>query len=74
VVAFATGGIPEVVDPGITGVLTHTPAEMARSTIELLCDEARRSAMSRAAREAWQQRFTLDKFQDRLLAMIEDLA
>lgn len=72
VVAFASGGIPEVVDHGRTGFLAGSVEEMARGAIELLsCDSARRNAITGAARESWQTRFTPECFEPRLLRAVE---
>lgn len=72
VIAFASGGIPEVVDHGRTGFLAESVDEMARRAIELLSgDAARRNAITGAARESWQTRFTPECFEPRLLRAVE---
>ena len=52
-VAFAVGGIPEVVESGQSGQLVPfgDPAALARTVEALLADPARRTAMGTAARE-----------------------
>lgn len=52
VVSFPTGGVGEVVDDGVTGVVlrSHDPAAMADTVEALLSDEPRRQAMSEEAR------------------------
>ena len=58
VIAFPSGGIPEVIDPGVNGMLAAGPDEMARQAVELLtAGAARRTAMAAAARETWSRRF-----------------
>jgi len=72
VIAFGTGGIPEVMENGATGVLTRSVEEMAREAVALLTDgPERRISMARAARREWEQRFTLAKFHYALLRLIE---
>jgi glycosyltransferase involved in cell wall biosynthesis len=72
VVAFASGGIPEVVDHGRTGLLVRSVDEMAHCAIELLSgDFARLCTITRAARESWRTRFTPECFELRLLRALE---
>jgi glycosyltransferase involved in cell wall biosynthesis len=72
VIAFDTGGIPEVVENGVTGVLARSVEEMARATVSLLTgDRERRLSMARAARLDWERRFTLAKFQESILGALE---
>jgi glycosyltransferase involved in cell wall biosynthesis len=58
VVATAVGGIPELVEPGRTGVLVPpgSPVAMANELTKLLTDPERRSRMSSAARRAAAER------------------
>jgi glycosyltransferase involved in cell wall biosynthesis len=72
VIAFASGGIPEVVEDGVTGLLANTPEHMARLAIELLTGDARRLiSMAQAAHESWARRFTLDRYRRQILIAIE---
>jgi glycosyltransferase involved in cell wall biosynthesis len=71
VIAFGNGGIPEVVDDGRTGRLVRSVEEMARAAIDLLADPARRVAMSAAARECWEQRFTLERYRGEMIEALE---
>ncbi len=71
VVAFPSGGIPEVVEHGRTGMLAGSVAGMARCAIELLGDRARAEAISRAARESWQRRFTLERYRRQMLDRLQ---
>uniref|UniRef100_Q01S28 Glycosyl transferase, group 1 n=1 Tax=Solibacter usitatus (strain Ellin6076) TaxID=234267 RepID=Q01S28_SOLUE len=70
VVAFPSGGIPEVVDHGVTGMLAKGVEEMAECAIELLTGE-RRAAMVAAARESWERRFTLERYRREMMAAME---
>jgi len=68
VIAFASGGIPEVIEHGRTGFLARSTEEMARCTIDLLRGGRERlCSISQAARDAWETRFTPECFQLRLL-------
>ena len=75
VVAFASGGIPEVVEAGVTGLLAHTSEDMAKRAVELISgDAARRIAIAHAARESWERRFTLERYHQGILRTIEAAA
>jgi glycosyltransferase involved in cell wall biosynthesis len=61
-VASRVGSVAEVVDDGRTGLLARTDAaDLARCTVELLRDPARRKAMGRAARARCAQHFSGDR-------------
>ena len=68
VVATRVGGLAEVVDDGVTGVLVEPgePAALAAAVIDVL---GRRDTMSAAARQA-AQRFGADAYADRVEALI----
>ncbi len=71
VIAFRSGGIPEVV-AGPYGTLANSVEQMAALAIELLRGpEDRLARMSEAAREQWRRRFTLDRYRQDVLATIE---
>src|SRR5581483_4302642 len=62
VVATAVGGIPEVVEPGRTGLLVsaddRAPDTLARAIEKLLADHARRAAMGAAAQARARKNFS----------------
>jgi glycosyltransferase involved in cell wall biosynthesis len=75
VIAFSSGGIPEVVEHGRTAFLVRSVEEMAACTLELLSgDDARLQCISEAARNAWETRFTPERFRHRLLEAVETAA
>jgi len=61
-VATRVGGIPEVVDDNVTGLLAPfgDVAALARAVQELIQDPARRSAMGRAGQRVAAERFSAD--------------
>ena len=69
VVATAVGGIPEVVQDGLTGYLVTSGdvAGLARSTSLLLADSGRKSSMGRAGRLRVEEKFNIK----RMVAEIE---
>lgn len=67
VIAFPSGGIPEIVENGRTGLLAQSAGEMARLALELIRDGKRRSAIAAAGRESWAERFTLERWQNSVL-------
>jgi N-acetyl-alpha-D-glucosaminyl L-malate synthase BshA len=63
VVASRVGGLPEVIEDGVTGFL-HPPEaldEMAASAVMLLTDAARHQAVARAARQRVQVHFSVER-------------
>ncbi len=72
VIAFPSGGIPEVVEDGVTGLLANSPEEMAHRAIHLLMgDPCRLISIAQAARESWARRFTLERYHQEILRAIE---
>jgi glycosyltransferase involved in cell wall biosynthesis len=59
VVATAVGGIPEIIDDGVTGLLVepYQPEAMAEALAELVQDSARATALGRALNESVVRRF-----------------
>lgn len=68
VVAFAVGGIPEVITPRHDGFLSTTVEEMAQTAIDFL----RRPdpALALRAQDTWRCRFTVDRYREDLLPLV----
>jgi glycosyltransferase involved in cell wall biosynthesis len=62
VVATRVGGIPDIVDHGVTGYLLpgNSPMELSGSLETLIIDRDLREAMGREGRRRYLERFTLD--------------
>ena len=74
VVAYRAGGIPELVQSGITGLLVEpSPAALAAGCSALLSDAGKRSAMGRAAQVQWSERFTTERYRDQMIAALEEI-
>jgi glycosyltransferase involved in cell wall biosynthesis len=71
VIAFASGGIPEVIEHGRTGFLVSSVDEMAACALALLGgDPVHRCSITRAARQEWQARFRTGLYQSQLLEAV----
>ena len=70
VIAFRAGGIPEIIEHGRNGFLCDTVEEMARLAVDLLAGDRLRQ-VSKAARECWRERFTVERFQRDVMAEID---
>lgn len=74
VVATDVGGVAEVVDDGVTGLLVPPgqAAPLAAAVASLLADPERRAAMGRAAQQRARERFALPAWADRLHAVYRE--
>jgi L-malate glycosyltransferase len=61
-VATCVGGIPEVVEDGVSGMLVHSadPPDLAQAVHQLLEDPSRRRAMGHAAQRRARERFSAE--------------
>jgi glycosyltransferase involved in cell wall biosynthesis len=73
VIAFASGGIPEVIRDGETGILVEPPTPEALAAA--IRNAARQSrtleSIAIAARRKWEQEYTLDRYQAQVIGAIE---
>ena len=67
VIAFPSGALPEIVEPGKTGFIVHTPDEMAAAIHDS------KSISSDECRVVAHQRFSLQRMLDRYFALYEQL-
>ncbi len=75
VVAFATGGIPEIVDDGVTGLLaaSASPEALASRIAELLDSSELRARLAVNARREYERRFTLSRWRGDIVVLLERL-
>jgi N-acetyl-alpha-D-glucosaminyl L-malate synthase BshA len=73
-VATRVGGIPEVIEDGVTGIMTAPgdASALAHAVQTLLADPARRSAMGQAARQRAHKLFSADMIVPRYEAIYRD--
>jgi glycosyltransferase involved in cell wall biosynthesis len=71
IVATAAGGIPEVVEDGVTGrvVPARDPAALAAALADVLSDAGRREAMGAAGRRRFEEHFTAERMVEQTLAI-----
>ncbi|MBM3328444.1 MAG: N-acetyl-alpha-D-glucosaminyl L-malate synthase BshA [Calditrichaeota bacterium] len=71
VIGCRAGGLPEVIDDGLTGVLTEVgdTEAMSKAALDLLFNEERRRGMGHQARRAAFERFDRDTILDRYEAL-----
>jgi len=75
VVAYRSGGIPELVEQGRTGILTETPdfAALANSIRILIGDPGLLERLSAAGRKEWQERFRVERFRKSVCDLLESV-
>jgi len=75
VIGTRVGGVPEVVDDGVTGLVVapQDASALARAMLTLLRDPARCAAMGRAARERINRNFSPGARAERILTLYEDM-
>jgi glycosyltransferase involved in cell wall biosynthesis len=75
VVAFRSGGIPEIIEDGVTGVLCGpTPQDLASKLFDLFCNgEALLHCVSARAQVAFNARFTLERYRSEVLDVVRGI-
>jgi glycosyltransferase involved in cell wall biosynthesis len=66
IAAMQTGGTGDILRSGVTGLLSQTPAELARDLARLAHDERLRAALGHAARDDVRARFSTASVVDRI--------
>jgi glycosyltransferase involved in cell wall biosynthesis len=76
IVATTAGGIPEVVEDGVTGTLVppRDHQAMASAIVTLLADPHRRQAMGAAGHERLKERFTVERMISATVSVYERVA
>ncbi len=75
VVSYPAGGIPELIEDSVTGVLisSATPESLAEAIEQMLEDPARINQIACTARAAWEERFTVQRYVREVLEFVETL-
>jgi len=73
VLAFDGGGIPELIEHGVSGLLLtqRTPEALAAAILEAVGDPQRLGAMAERGYARWQSRYTLARFQSEVCDAVE---
>jgi glycosyltransferase involved in cell wall biosynthesis len=73
VVSFKVGGVPDIVRPGVTGLLAEpqNPEQLAERIVELLDDESLRARLGQLGRTIVEKEYSLDLYIQRHLALYQ---
>jgi glycosyltransferase involved in cell wall biosynthesis len=72
VVAFRSGGIPEVVEHGRTGwLIDPSPEALAAKLVDLIANPNQLRDAGGRAREIWREKYTLERYQTEVLSILE---
>jgi glycosyltransferase involved in cell wall biosynthesis len=76
VAAYPSGGLPELIRSGHTGILTShpDPAALAAAIRTLACNPELRRRLAENGRREWESRFTVERFQREVCDRIEEAA
>ncbi len=76
VIAFRSGGIPEVLEDRVTGALLDDPRPdpLARTILQMIAAPRWMEAVAGAAQAKWRERFTVERYRAELAEIIERAA
>ncbi|MDD5304453.1 MAG: glycosyltransferase, partial [Elusimicrobia bacterium] len=76
VIASSVGGLPDLVEDGVTGLLVPPgdSAALAEALASLLLDPEKAEALGRAGRERWEREFGLDVFYEETQRIYDEAA
>jgi starch synthase len=76
VLAFDGGGIPELVEHGVTGLLVHqhTSEGLAEAILDAVADPERLNEIAERGYERWERNYTLARFQSEVCDAVEGAA
>jgi glycosyltransferase involved in cell wall biosynthesis len=76
VIAFPSGGIPELIEHGVTGLLVdrRTPEDLAEAILAAAAHPDQIFAMAGRAFDRWREHYTLERFQAGVCQVVEDVA
>jgi glycosyltransferase involved in cell wall biosynthesis len=72
VVAYPSGGLPELIQHGTNGILTSEPSpqSLARALRSLLADREQMARLGRTARQCYLSRFTVERFREEVVEVL----
>ena len=73
VLAFDGGGIPELIDHGVTGLLVkqHTPEALAEAILDAVADPQRLNKIAERGHARWQRCYTVPRYQSEVCDALE---
>ncbi len=76
VAAADAGGIPEVIEPELDGLLFRAgnPRDLARAVSRLLNERGLSERLTRAARESFRRRWSVERFRREMLELLVEMA
>jgi glycosyltransferase involved in cell wall biosynthesis len=74
IVATSVGGIPEIIEDGVTGILVkpHNQDELTYSIERLLADDQLREQLGKALQQKVQQQFTIENMCSKYIAVLSE--